>query len=113
MIIKRTCRNTKNNSKGFTLIELIIVIVIIGMLAAIIIPRFAQFTQKAEDSKELAIARTIYSTLGTAYAKNPDAVPADITSLHAEGYIEFIPEGNWTYTINPIVVYIDGVQIYP
>ncbi|MGV8152998.1 MAG: prepilin-type N-terminal cleavage/methylation domain-containing protein [Alkaliphilus sp.] len=38
-----------NNKKGFTLIELIIVIAIIAILMIIAVPRFAGFTDRAED----------------------------------------------------------------
>ena len=54
--------NQRRQDKGFTLIELLVVIAIIGILAAIVVPKFSGRTEQARQ----AAAQTQISNFGTA-----------------------------------------------
>lgn len=71
-----------HNRKGFTLIELMIVVVIIGILAALAIPRFMKSTTKAKQSECKQILKQIYTMQHTyrqannGYGDNGVTIPA-------------------------------------
>ena len=49
----------RNTKKGFTIVELVIVIAVIAILAAVLIPTFSNIIKKANDSSDLQTARNI------------------------------------------------------
>ncbi len=56
--------------KGFTLVELMIVIAIIGLLAAIAIPQFASYRQKGYNTKAKAELRSYYTACQAYFASH-------------------------------------------
>ena len=92
-------------SKGFTLVELMIVVVIIGILAALAIPRFMASTTKSKQSEAKQILKQIY-VMERAYRQEFDTYWGNGISADAANPDNFSrigvqvgPTARYTYSI--------------
>lgn len=70
-----------NTQKGFTLIELMIVVAIIGILAAIALPAYQVYTKKAEFTEVILAAATVRTNIDTCFQGRGDYILTNCDSI--------------------------------
>ena len=89
----------RRNQKGFTLVELVVVIAILGILAAIAVPRFVSTLNEAEATADAATVRAVQGAVDIYYLEN-GSYPT-LTQLENGNYLDDTP------TLNDGVLSID------
>ncbi|HBB67998.1 MAG: hypothetical protein A2X28_07350 [Elusimicrobia bacterium GWA2_56_46] len=90
----KTHFSDKKGGAGFTLIELMIVVAIIGILAAIAVPKFSDMIRKSQEGATKGRLSTLRAAIHIYYGDNEGAFPADDLACLTVGgkYISTIPE---------------------
>ena len=106
----------RNSKKGFTVVELVIVIAIIAILAAVLIPTFAGLIQKANESKDTQLVKNLNTALAADNKEHKtmtDALDAAAAFGYDVGKINASATGNeilWD-SENDVFCYLKGENV--
>jgi type IV pilus assembly protein PilA len=108
--------NKVKNRKGFTLVELLVVLAVLAIISAIAIPRFAGVQDSAKEKADKETINTIQRALELCVASElginlPDATTGKVNILTITGTTVSVPSTTPTITIAKIEEYLDTKTI--
>ena len=102
------------NKKGFTIVELVIVIAVIAILAAVLIPTFTNLIKKANESSDMQAARQMNTFLSAEGAVERNTIFDVFAVLHEAGLdannFKPLVKGTYFFWDDKIdrIIYTDG-----
>ena len=112
----------KNNKKGFTIVELVIVIAVIAILAAVLIPTFSSIIKKAQQSSDIQAVQQMNTALAIDGAVTPTSIAGFYDALEEVGFTakDYKPLYSdrcfyWVKSLNTVIYYDIATNkiIYP
>ncbi|MBN1942013.1 MAG: prepilin-type N-terminal cleavage/methylation domain-containing protein [Phycisphaerae bacterium] len=93
----------KRKNDAFTLIEILVVVILVGIMAAIVIPQFTDASDDARENRDVMNLRILQNAVDYCHYET-GAFPATLDALVTAGYLRSVPEGTWGYDAGTGVV---------